>query len=160
MPSSATDIAATGAKSLIGSYGSFISAPEMACVVRMDSSVWPSGFALATYCVPMRPSAPGRLSTSTGCFSASDSLGASNRAATSDDPPEYGTTIRIGRFGYWPAGWAACATVDRVATNAADSSTALAAGVDMRITKLLLGRFLCPRVLQNPCRRASTKGMA
>ena len=62
--------AATGAKSLTGSYGSFLNRCSFAdCVVLVVmKTVWPSGAALATNCAAIKPFAPALLSTMTGCL--------------------------------------------------------------------------------------------
>src|SRR5581483_314196 len=81
------------------------------------SSVWPSGLAFATTSAPSTPPAPGRLSITTGCPSASPSFGAIIRATVSADAPEVnGMTKRIGFVGY------DCAAAG-AAANASDSAT-------------------------------------
>jgi len=63
--------------------------------------VWPSGTAFATVSVPLRLPAPGRLSTTIVCPSASPTRCATMRAARSVDPPALcGTMRRTGRVGY------------------------------------------------------------
>ena len=57
----------TGARSCTGSYPSFWAngAIETAPTLQTQN-VYPSGAALATYCVPTMPPAPTRFSTTTG----------------------------------------------------------------------------------------------
>ena len=65
-----------------------------------SSSVYPSGGDLATSVVPIRPPAPGRFSTITGCPRTCVSPGAMARAVMSMFPPgANGTTMRIGLDG-------------------------------------------------------------
>jgi hypothetical protein len=73
---------------LTGSYGrlAYI-AGFTAWLLDARMTVWPSGAALATICVPMIVPAPGLLSTTTGCAQASESLSASVRAIGSTAPP-------------------------------------------------------------------------
>src|SRR2546427_3602539 len=72
------------------------------------SSVYPSGAALATSSLERLPLEPGRFSTTTGCPSASPSLGETTRAIVSVAPPGgLGTSRRIGRLGYCAQGAAA-----------------------------------------------------
>ena len=62
---------ATGAKSLIGSYGALsASSAVMLWLDAAKTSVLPSGAALATLAVPIAPPAPGRFSTMIVCPSA------------------------------------------------------------------------------------------
>ena len=66
--------------------------------------MYPSGAALATRSTAIRPAAPGRGSMTTGCPSASSSRSAKTRAIRSLVPPSVdGSTMRMGRFGYFPA---------------------------------------------------------
>ena len=78
-----------GAKSLIGSYGTFLYSTGLTVngPLLPISKVWPSGAAFATISVPMPPFAPGRLSTITDCPSASVSFWAMVRVKISPAPP-------------------------------------------------------------------------
>ena len=77
------------------SSGAVTSGPWM-----VNSSVWPSGSALATRPVPRLPPAPGLLSTTTGWPSAAASGSATRRAMRSGElPGGNGTTSLIGRDG-------------------------------------------------------------
>ncbi len=82
--------------------------PMVIVATSINSSVWPSGSALATATAPMLPPAPGRFSTTTGCFHISLSFWPSARASTSDVPPgANGTMMRIGLLGKAPCANAA-----------------------------------------------------
>src|SRR5436189_4073794 len=64
------------------------------------SSMWPSGVALATRSVPIRPLAPGRFSITIGCPHIALSFGASVRASVSAPPAGgNGTTMVTVRLG-------------------------------------------------------------
>jgi hypothetical protein len=66
----------------------------------VNSTVWPSGGALAASAMPMLPPAPARLSMTTGCPHDSDIFCPITRAATSVGPPgANGTMKRIARVG-------------------------------------------------------------
>src|SRR3982074_1719527 len=68
-----------------------------------NKSAW-SSFAPTNAAVPIRPSAPGRFSTTTGCFQRSASRTAYIRAATSVElPAPTGTIMRIARCGHGSA---------------------------------------------------------
>jgi len=70
--------------------------------VAVKSSVYPSGGASATACVPMAPLAPALLSTMTATLRASASLGCTMRAMRSAPVPGVkGTTIVTFLCGYW-----------------------------------------------------------
>ena len=63
--------------------------------------VYPSPAARTTISVPITPPAPGRLSTTTGCFHSSASRAASWRERVSTNPPgAYGTIQRTDFAGY------------------------------------------------------------
>ena len=73
----------------------------MTCPAGVKTSVCPS-FADANTCTPTIPSAPGRLSTTTGCRQRSDSRGARRRATRSlPVPGPNGTMTVTGRVGHW-----------------------------------------------------------
>ena len=73
----------------------------MTCPAGVKTSVCPS-FADANTCTPTIPSAPGRLSTTTGCRQRSDSRGARRRATKSlRVPGPNGTMTVTGRVGHW-----------------------------------------------------------
>src|SRR5215470_14309072 len=55
--------------------------------VLCESSVYPSGFALATTCAPTWPAAPAFVSTTTGCFRIGSIMLASGRVTMSLMPP-------------------------------------------------------------------------
>ncbi len=89
---------ATGEKPATGSNGRLVLIAAL--VVKDDDSrqsVYPSGAALDTTAAPIEPPAPGRLSTITGTFHASESFFPTSRANVSFDPPGgYGTMIVTG----------------------------------------------------------------
>ena len=80
---------ATGAKSASGSYGSFENTIGASTVTTIGVSIstLPSAGAFFTASATRRPPAPGRFSTTTGCFSSSFMRSAMRRAAMSAEPP-------------------------------------------------------------------------
>ena len=90
-----------GAKSVSGLYGRFLY--RLALIVRpfaAISMVYPSPSAFAVASAAMLPLAPARLSTTTGCCSASVSFCATTRAMMSVEPPAANPTMkRSGRLG-------------------------------------------------------------
>src|SRR4029079_8493905 len=75
-------------KPAAGAYGSFgYSAAFTACLLPSDTSVYPSGGALAVISDAIELPAPGRLSTMSCCPSVSLIRGPRTRAATSAPPP-------------------------------------------------------------------------
>ena len=89
-----------GAKSLIGSKGSFCTAAVMAKLIVVTRSVWPSGGALTTTWCPIVLPPPGRLLTITVCDQLSVKRCAISRAMVSVVPPATnGTTSSICFFG-------------------------------------------------------------
>src|SRR5712691_10982102 len=97
---------ATGARSLSGSNGMLAYKCGL-ITIRLSmprSSVWPSAADFATNSPARLPLPPTRFSTTTGCPSASPSLGAMRCATMSGPPPGgIGTSRRIGFVGYWAA---------------------------------------------------------
>src|SRR5436190_4723351 len=68
----------------------------------VSRSVLPSGAAAFTACTPMRPWAPARFSTMTGCSRATRKCSAISRASASPEPPAAnGKTMRIGSAPIW-----------------------------------------------------------
>src|SRR4051812_4759026 len=103
---------ATGAKSLIGSYGrSCCRIGLIVCVLAVPcTSVYPSGGDFAASCNPMAPLAPARLSMIDDWPHASVNFWPIKRMIVSPAPPgENGTMMRIGFDGYDCVG-AVCAT--------------------------------------------------
>src|SRR3954463_6644344 len=90
-----------GAKSVTESYGSFLyNAALTKCVLLIVNNEYPSGGALATLSAPIVEPAPGRLSTTTCCPSASVNFWVRIRPGTSAAPPaENGTTSLTGWVG-------------------------------------------------------------
>ena len=80
---------ATGAKSTSGSYGSFANTIGASTVTTIGVSIrtLPSAGEFFTASATIRPPAPGRFSTTTGCFSSSFMRSAIRRAAMSAEPP-------------------------------------------------------------------------
>src|SRR5688572_12633682 len=92
---------ATGAKSLIASYGVGAKLGTMICEVSIDRRVWPSGGDLTRISEPMMVLPPGRASTMMGWPQLSVSFGPTIRASRSVVPPgAYGLMMRIGLLGY------------------------------------------------------------
>ena len=88
MASGALATSATGVKSLTASYGGVgIVIGVVVCVDGLNSSVYPSGLALATALPPIVPPAPGRLSTTKVWPICSVNFCASIRPTTSSVPP-------------------------------------------------------------------------
>ena len=103
MPIDAVTTAAVGTRSRTGSKGrrSCRRGLSVTCPAGVKISVCPS-FADANTCTPTIPSAPGRLSTTTGCRQRSDSRGARRRATRSLPVPGPNGTITVtGRVGHW-----------------------------------------------------------
>src|SRR5689334_509962 len=101
----------------------------MVWLVKLTSSVCPSGAAFATVSAARLPPAPGLFSTITGCPSAAASSLAIARAIVSVVPPaDAPTRMRTGRDGYsdvwaWPApGQPAHAAAMRTADTARENA--------------------------------------
>ena len=81
-------------------HGSGLTTSMSALLMSARKSVWPSGGAFAASRAAIRPFAPGRFSTMTGCPNASESFVAIWRARMSGElPATDGTTMRSGRTG-------------------------------------------------------------
>ena len=88
---------ATGAKSLMASYGRFLVSNGWidCCPIVANSNVYPSAGALATKFAPMLPPPPGLFSTMTVWPSASDIRLASRRPIRLTVPPGANGTIMV-----------------------------------------------------------------
>ncbi len=102
MTSAVSPILLMGTKSLSVSNGTLANTCGLMTSVpsKPSTSVWPSGAAPATACVPLLPPAPGRLSTPTCWPRRAPRRSATTRAPVSVTPPGVkGPTRRIGLLG-------------------------------------------------------------
>src|SRR4051794_18904824 len=91
----------TGTRSVVGSMPSFSTSWNVAIEFGLSSQIEPSGDALATWLAPVKPPAPGRLSTTKGWLNFFEKMPASARVKVSFEAPgPYGTTSVTGLVGH------------------------------------------------------------